>query len=234
VKIIFPPFKQVSQVDDEMQSKTTQRHAAHIIVDSEGIWCPPTPMTDLYKAWRNANLGDTIELRATEPAIEADVRAWAKKSGNRVLEVAHGEGYTKLVVRVTKKGKEIIEMSAAKTNLNDPDETKVTPKAKLQLVTVGGFIMGLRTLEPGWRWSTSMRPVAKTETCEIRHIGYVLSGRMGFQMDDGTKLEVGPGDAFDVHPGHDTWTIGEAPAVFIDLIGAVEREKATSSRAHEN
>ncbi len=183
-------------------------------------------MTDLFKAWRRANLGDIIELRANEPTIESDVRAWAKKSGNRVVEVARERRYTRILVRITKRGKEIAELPATKANINDPDETKVTPKAKLQLVTVGGFTIGLRTLEPGWRWSTSMKQVAKTESCEIRHIGYVLSGRMGFLMDDGTKLEVGPGDAFDVHPGHETWTIGEVPVVFLDLMGAVEPDKA--------
>ncbi len=67
-----------------------------------------------------------------------------------------------------------------------------------------------------------MKPVAKTETCQIRHVGYVISGRLGFLMDDGVKLEVGPGEAFDVHPGHDSWTIGLVPAVFLDLISAVE------------
>ena len=186
-------------------------------------------MTDLFKAWRKANLGDVIELRATEPTVESDVTAWAQKSGNKVIGVGREKNFTRIVVRITKRGKEIAEMSATKANLNDPDETKVTPKAKLQLVTVGGFTMGLRNLEPGWRWTTSMKAVAKTETCEVRHIGYVVSGRIGFLMDDGTKLEVGPGDAFDVHPGHDTWVIGEAPAVFVDLIGAVEREKAASN-----
>lgn len=211
-----------------MQMKSALRKPARIVVDSVGIWCPPTPMTDLFKAWRNANLGDFIELHATEPDIEKDVRAWAKKSGNRVVEVSQEKDYTCVVVRVTKKGKETAILPATKASVNDPDETKITPLAKLQLVTVGGFTLGLRTLEPGWRWSTSMQPIAKTVSCEVRHIGYMVSGRMGFLMDDGTKLEVGPGDAFDVHPGHDTWTIGEVPAVFIDLIGAVEREKAAS------
>lgn len=209
-----------------MQAKNVMRQPAHVIVESEGIWCPPTPMIDLFKAWRSANLGDTIELRATEPTVEEDVRAWAKKSGNKVLEVSHEKGYTRVLVRVTKRGKEIAELSAYKANVYDPDETKMTPKAKLQLVTVGEFTLGLRTLEPGWRWSTSMAPIAKTETCEIRHIGYVLSGRMGFLMDDGTKLEVGPADVFDVHPGHDTWTIGESPAVFIDLISAATQHRS--------
>jgi hypothetical protein len=154
--------------------------------------------------------------------IEKDVRAWAKKSGNKVIEVTNENDYTKIVIRVTKRGKETAEMSAMKTNMNEPDETKVTPKGKLQLVVMGGFTFGMRTLEPGWRWSESMRPIAKTDTCEARHIGYVISGRMGFAMDDGTMLDVGPGDAFDVHPGHDAWTVGEEPVVFIDLIGAVE------------
>lgn len=186
-------------------------------------------MTDLFKAWRKANLGDVIELRANEPSIEAEVKAWARRSGNKVVEVARGKGYTRVVVRITKKGVEAAELSATKASLNDPDETKSTPRAKLQLVTVGGFTLGLRTLEPGWRWSTSMKEVARTETCEVRHIGYMISGRMGFVMNDGTKLEVGPGDAFDVHPGHDGWTIGEVPVVFIDLIDAVEREKVAAT-----
>jgi len=199
-----------------------------MIVDSRGIWCPPTPMTDLYRAWRRADLGDLIELRATEPGIESDVRAWAKKSGNKLIEVAQTRGYTKLVVRITKRGKEVAEMSAVKTNLSEPDETKVTPKGKLQLVTMGDFTFGLRTLEPGWKWTTSMKPIAKTDNCEVRHVGYIISGRMGFLMDDGTELEVGPGDAFDVQPGHDAWTVGDTPVVFVDMIGAVDQSKAVS------
>jgi TusA-related sulfurtransferase len=196
---------------------------ARTIVDSRGVWCPPTPLTDLFKAWRNAKLGEIIELRATEPSVESDVRAWARKSGNKVLEVVAERGYTKIVIRITKRGKEVAEMSAFKVNVGEPDETKLTPKGKLQLVTVGDFTFGLRTLESGWKWTTHMRQVAKTETCEVRHIGYVISGRMGFLMDDGTKLEVGEGDAFDVKAGHDAWTVGDEPVVFLDMIGAVSK-----------
>ncbi len=199
------------------------RPTARVIVDSRGIWCPPTPLTDLYKAWRTANLGDVIELRATEPNIEQDVRGWAKKSGNRVIEASQEKGYTKVVVRITKKrGKTFEELPVVKTSINEPDETILTLKGKLQLVIMGGFPFGLRTLEPSWRWTTLMKPVMKTETCEVRHIGYVISGRMGFQMSDGTTLEVGPGDAFDVKPGHDAWTVGQDPVIFLDLIGAAD------------
>ena len=177
-------------------------------------------MTDLFRAWRTANLGDTIELNATEPNVEQDVRAWAKKSGNKVIGTSREKDTTRIVLRVLKKGAEIAILPAAKVNFSDPDETKVTPKARLQLVVVDGFPLGLRTLEPGWKWSIHMRPLAKTLSCQVRHLGYVVSGRMGFLMDDGTELEVGPNDVFDVRPGHDTWTVGEYPAVFVDIMGA--------------
>jgi TusA-related sulfurtransferase len=193
------------------------------VVDSRGIWCPPTPLTDLFKAWKEAKLGEVIELRATEPNIETDVRAWARKSGNRILEASQEKGYTKIVVQITKRGKEFAELSTMKTNMMEPDEVKLTPKGKLQLVTLGGFTFGLRTLEPGWKWTTHMQPIMNTETCQIRHIGYVISGRMGFLMDYGATVEVGAGDAFDVKPGHDAWTVGNEPVVFLDLIGAVSK-----------
>jgi TusA-related sulfurtransferase len=210
-----------------------QRSSNRIVVDSRGIWCPPTPLTDLFKAWRKADIGDEIELWATEPSVEKDVRAWAKKSGNRVVEAVKEKDFAKVVVEVTKKGKEVASMSAFKVNIGEPDETKTAPKMKLQLVTVGGFTLGLRTLEPGWKWTTSMRSIAKTETCEIRHIGYIFSGRMGFLMNDGAEFEVGPGDVFDVQPGHDAWTIGNAPVVFIDLISATEQERTSATRNAE-
>ena len=145
-----------------------------------------------------------------------------------MLEVSRENGYTKIILEVTKKGKEVASMSAIKTNMNEPDEMKSATKMKLQLVTVGGFTFGLRTLEPGWKWTLHMKPVAKTETCEIRHIGYVVSGRMGFAMNDGVRLEVGPGDAFDVQPGHDAWTVGQEPVVFIDLISGAEPSRKPS------
>ena len=201
-----------------------------LIIDSRGVWCPPTPLTALFKAWRTASFGDELELWATEPAIESDVRAWAKKSGNQVIEAAQEEGYMKIVVRITRRGRMKARVSASKKNLGEPDEWKSFPKGSLQIVTLGGFTFGLRTLQPGWRWSTKVKPIAKTESCMTQHLGYVISGRMAFTMDDGTGLEVGAGDAFEVQPGHDAWTVGEDPVVFIDLIGAVEYAKKANGK----
>ncbi len=73
-----------------------------IIVDSRGSFCPG-PITDLYKAYRKANVGDVIELLATDPAAKSDVQAWAKKTGNEVLEIVDEQGYTRIVVKILKK-----------------------------------------------------------------------------------------------------------------------------------
>jgi TusA-related sulfurtransferase/mannose-6-phosphate isomerase-like protein (cupin superfamily) len=202
----------------------------HTIIDSRGVWCPPTPLMALFKEWRRASFGDELEVWATEPTIESDIRAWAKKSGNRVIEVVKEEGYLKVVVRITRRGRMQVEESASKKNFGEPDEWKAFPKGGLQIVTLSGFTFGLRTLQRGWRWSTDMKPLAKTASCMTQHMGFVVSGRMAFAMDDGSQLDVGPGDAFEVHPGHDAWTVGEEPVVFIDLIGAVEYAKKENRR----
>jgi len=74
----------------------------HKVIDSRGSFCPG-PITDLFKAYRSAQLGDIIELLATDPAAKADVTAWAQKSGNQLLDVVDEQGYMRLIVKITKK-----------------------------------------------------------------------------------------------------------------------------------
>ena len=74
------------------------------VVDSRGSFCPG-PITDLFKAYRQANLGDVIELLATDPAAKGDVTAWAKRSGNELLQIVDEQGYSRIVVKITKKGR---------------------------------------------------------------------------------------------------------------------------------
>lgn len=73
------------------------------------------------------------------------------------------------------------------------------------------------TFEPGWRWSDDLKPLAGTDSCQTRHLGYVISGRMHITCDDGTEIEVSAGDAFDLPPGHDAFVVGDEPCVMIDV-----------------
>lgn len=74
----------------------------HKVVDSRGSFCPG-PITDLFKAYRTSQLGDVIELLATDPAAKADVTAWAQKSGNEILDIVDEQSYIRIIVKITKK-----------------------------------------------------------------------------------------------------------------------------------
>ena len=109
---------------------------------------------------------------------------------------------------------------AEKKNLATPDETRNFPNGKLELVNMGGWTIGKTTFEPGWKWSTSIKPIAKTESCQVHHMIYALSGRMHLAMDDGTTFEIGPGELVNIPPGHDGWVLGDEPCVALDFSGA--------------
>jgi class 3 adenylate cyclase len=102
---------------------------------------------------------------------------------------------------------------------SEPDERVAYELGHVDVVTIGPMTVGYEVEEPGWRWSTHVRPVAGTERCEFHHVGLVISGRMGIETRDGEIGEVGPDDLYDIGPGHDAWVIGGEPWVAIDFQG---------------
>ena len=79
---------------------------------------------------------------------------------------------------------------------DSPDETRNPAKTMIEVVRLGGATAARMTMEPGWKWSECIKPVAGTESCQARHVGVVQSGRLHVTHDDGTELELGPGDAY--------------------------------------
>jgi quercetin dioxygenase-like cupin family protein len=110
-------------------------------------------------------------------------------------------------------------------SLDQPDETRPVDKGNVQIVELDGATVMRTTFEPGWRWSESVKPKVGTESCEVHHVGYVISGRMHVRMDDGQELEVGPGDVLQIPPGHDAWIVGDEPYVGLDFKGGAEYAK---------
>jgi len=109
---------------------------------------------------------------------------------------------------------------AERKDFNASDETRTFEKGKVDLINIGGGVVGRLTLEPGWRWSLHVKPVAKTEWCEAPHFQYHLTGRLGIKMQDGTELEAGPGEVTALPQSHDAWVVGNEPVVLIDWHGA--------------
>ena len=71
-----------------------------------------------------------------------------------------------------------------------PDEKRSFDRGELELITLGGVTFGRVTLQPGWKWSTCVKPIAKTESCQAL-----------------------------LPPGHDAWVVGDEPFVAIDIQG---------------
>lgn len=110
----------------------------------------------------------------------------------------------------------------------EPDEVREFPLGKLELVEMGGATVGRATLQPGWRWSTSVKPIAKTASCEAPHFQYHVSGILKVVMDDGEEFECKPGDVSLLPVGHDAWVVGNEPVVIIDFQGMLDYAKAMS------
>ena len=119
-------------------------------------------------------------------------------------------------------------MAAEKKNWRTPDETRKFEKGKAELIQIGGGVVGRLTLEPGWRWSKHVKPIARTEWCEAPHFQYHVSGRLHIQNKDGSEFEAGPGDVTALPSGHDAWVVGDEPVVVIDWAGASRYAKTGS------
>ena len=121
----------------------------------------------------------------------------------------------------------VIGTRLVRKSLNSPEETRPFEggTGQLQLVNIDGGAVGRATFQPGWKWSTHVKPIAKTDSCQAAHVGYVISGHMKVVMDDGTADEFGPGDVMICPAGHDAWIVGNVPCVVIDWAGVAEYAK---------
>ena len=114
-------------------------------------------------------------------------------------------------------------------SFSNPHEIRVFPKGTVELIKMGDVTFGRATFEPGWRWSTHVKPIAGTNSCQAAHLGVQLSGTMHIKMDDGTELDIGPGQAINIPPGHDGWVVGDEPVIAIDISGMENYARQTKA-----
>jgi quercetin dioxygenase-like cupin family protein len=108
---------------------------------------------------------------------------------------------------------------------NSPDEVRTPNKTRVEVVRLPGFTFGRFTLEPGWRWSECIKPVVKTDSCQVPHAGYVISGRITVRMNDGAQKTIGAGESYTIPPGHDAWVEGNERFVAFEVMSAEQYAK---------
>jgi len=112
-------------------------------------------------------------------------------------------------------------VAAEAKSFDSPDETRpFEGKGEAKMVELAGHTVGYGTYEPGWKWSENVKPIAGTDSCQVAHFGYVLSGGMVVHMDDGQDMEIKAGDVVAIPPGHDAEVTGSEPCVMVDF-GAI-------------
>jgi hypothetical protein len=78
-------------------------------------------------------------------------------------------------------------------SFNSPDEVREGENWRMELVNLaGGAQVGRMTLQPGWKWSADVKPVAGTDLCMAPHQQYLVSGRIHVMMADGTEIDSVP------------------------------------------
>jgi hypothetical protein len=100
-----------------------------------------------------------------------------------------------------------------KKSFASPDQRRTPDKTEVHVVDLGSVKAARMTLQPGWRWSECIKPMAGTESCQIHHAGMAQSGHMHVRHEDGSEIDIGPGDAYVIEPGHDAWVDG--PDAFV-------------------
>jgi hypothetical protein len=100
------------------------------------------------------------------------------------------------------------------------DEVRKFDHGKVELLHINEGTVGRLVLEPGWRWSVDVKPIAKTDWCEAPHFQYLVTGRLHVKMKDGREFDLEPGSVSHLPAGHDAWVLGREPVVLVDWYGA--------------
>jgi hypothetical protein len=116
----------------------------------------------------------------------------------------------------------------AAKSFDTPDEKRTPDKTEVGVVDLGGGIKAARmSMQPGWSWSSCIKPLVGGDSCQVHHVGTVVSGRLGVRHDDGSEIEVGPGEAYQIAPGHDAWVVGDSQFVAFEFDSSAATTYAT-------
>jgi hypothetical protein len=104
-------------------------------------------------------------------------------------------------------------------SLESPDEVRRHDMGRVEIFELDDLVMGRTVFEPGWHWAEHVRPIAGSDLCQYHHVGVCVQGRARVRMADGTSLDIGAGEAFEIPPGHDSWVVSSEPWITYDFAG---------------
>lgn len=119
----------------------------------------------------------------------------------------------------------VVAQLAVKSH-NSPDEKRRPDKTEVDLVSVDAYTIGRFKFEPGWRWSECIKPVVQTDSCQLSHVGFCVSGKLTVQTSDGSQITIAADDSYSIPPGHDAWVEGDEAFTGVEFVSAAVFAKA--------
>ena len=166
-------------------------------------------------------IGAVGEQQVTTAVLESIAPYRAIDGGYRIENVF---GYVIAAKKTTTK--EDGMAGVHKFNFEAPDETRTPDKTRVEVVRTGGATAARLVFEPGWKWSDCVKPVAGTDRCQVHHVGFAQSGTMHVVHQDGTEIQIEPGSAYEILPGHDAWVVGDERCVMFEFESRAAEEYA--------
>ena len=82
-------------------SDSSSPKQANQILDCVGLYCP-MPVIRTKQEMDKLAVGETLEVLADDPAAEEDLKAWAKRTGQKILEMGKTDEGTRFLIKKTK------------------------------------------------------------------------------------------------------------------------------------
>jgi tRNA 2-thiouridine synthesizing protein A len=70
------------------------------LLDCSGLFCP-MPIVKTREAMRELQVGQVLEMLSDDPASEADMRSWTRRTGHELVEVTKSGIVYRFLVRKT-------------------------------------------------------------------------------------------------------------------------------------
>lgn len=186
---------------DELCGRDMEHHLDQIVVSPDGTHAAYLERCR-YPDGTRVMSTSMLDLRDGQITSQTSLQAWDEETGGAAASQAAAGASEHL-------------------DFGKPDEIRTFGHGRAEILNAGGGTVGRLTLEPGWRWSQDVKPLAGTEWCEAPHFQYHLSGTLRIHMADGTEFDAKAGDVTVLPSGHDAWVVGDENVVLVDWQGAM-------------
>lgn len=125
-------------------------------------------------------------------------------------------------------GRAPMDTASIVKRFDTPERVLVFEHGRLEVITVGGRVIGKGSYGPGWKWSHSIKASTRGGSRAPDHVGVILSGRVKMHVGSEREIELTPGDFFHVATDYDSWVVGYRPCEVLYLSGV----EALVNRVH--